>query len=949
MVCRFDVSSIPVGSTVSSATLQLYVNRRELNAVTNAVNLYNVTKAWTESAVTQGNTGESIGSLQDSQAFPAGPGWITFNVPVALVQSWINTPATNFGVQLRSSGETHISPYPLKENYLRFDSAQSLMVTNRPKLTINYTPNGNIKPNVCLTMDPKLVIRPSAQPTITADASDPDGTIASVQLYIDGVLKGTDMNAPYAFSGYRMSLGEHNVHAVATDNAGGTKTSVTNRLLCAQTVYSENMDVAPAGWTLEGQWEHGTPSGLDGATLDDFGEPEAGYSGTKILGYQLDSPYYIGAYTTNYATTVAINCTGYTNVALRFHTWLGIWTSGYDDHADIHVSTNGSTWSVVWASSNPDPNGCWTERRYNIPVANNQQTVYVRWKMQGGQYANQYAHVGWNLDDVYVYGQAATVPLAVTFNANGGSAPSFATNDVYFGMTYDALPDSSRAGYSLSGWYTEAAGGIQVTSTTRVSVAVAHTLYARWNLPPSANAGADQMVAAVPASLWTPAEMQTAAWYDAADTGSVILVGGKVSEWLDKSGNSRHVVQTNALYRPTYAASTVGFVTNLLINNKPFMFTNGLVDIYLVGAIDGSALDKRLISEVSSTSATNLYMPIQSCSTAGRSSYMSGFIRNNANTLLLSNTNMVSASNAFDFAATKLYQVRDTGSSLAGRVNGETSYAASYTRTGTFAFDTFGIGGIAPRPLAPTGAAWMKANVKEIVIVSSLLGDADRQKLEGYLAHKWAITNSLPIGHPYKSMPPTGPVATAMLNGSASDPEGDPVTLLWSGDSGPAPVMFSNAAATNATVTFMTNGVYTLRLTASDAFGSSSDLCNITVTNLTSFQAWLLDNSFEVGTGEGTLAANGVNTLGEVFIAGLNPTNPASRFEIQDLEWQALDPVLQWSGVSGRLYSVYWSSNLLGSFQLVQSNIPWNMNNYTDTVERASPNNFYRIGVQLAE
>jgi hypothetical protein len=31
---------------------------------------------------------------------------------------------------------------------------------------------------------------------------------------------------------------------------------------------------------------------------------------------------------------------------------------------------------------------------------------------------------------------------------------------------------------------------------------------------------------------------------------------------------------------------------------------------------------------------------------------------------------------------------------------------------------------------------------------------AQRQQVEGYLAHKWAITASLPAGHPYKTTPP---------------------------------------------------------------------------------------------------------------------------------------------------------------------------------------------------
>jgi len=46
-------------------------------------------------------------------------------------------------------------------------------------------------------------------------------------------------------------------------------------------------------------------------------------------------------------------------------------------------------------------------------------------------------------------------------------------------------------------------------------------------------------------------------------------------------------------------------------------------------------------------------------------------------------------------------------------------------------------------------------NTCEIIAFDSTLADVDRQKLEGYLAHKWGFAASLPTGHPYKSAPPS--------------------------------------------------------------------------------------------------------------------------------------------------------------------------------------------------
>ena len=45
-------------------------------------------------------------------------------------------------------------------------------------------------------------------------------------------------------------------------------------------------------------------------------------------------------------------------------------------------------------------------------------------------------------------------------------------------------------------------------------------------------------------------------------------------------------------------------------------------------------------------------------------------------------------------------------------------------------------------------------NIKEIII-SSPSSDSDRQKIEGYLAHKWHISNNLPTSHPYHLGAPT--------------------------------------------------------------------------------------------------------------------------------------------------------------------------------------------------
>ena len=67
----------------------------------------------------------------------------------------------------------------------------------------------------------------------------------------------------------------------------------------------------------------------------------------------------------------------------------------------------------------------------------------------------------------------------VTYNANGGSV-SPSSKSVTYGSTYGSLPTPTRSGWRFDGWYTASNGGTQVKSTTTVTTASNHTIYAHW-------------------------------------------------------------------------------------------------------------------------------------------------------------------------------------------------------------------------------------------------------------------------------------------------------------------------------------------------------------------------------------------------------------------------------------------------------------------------------------
>ena len=98
---QFDLSVLPSGTTasqISNATLRLYVNR--VNAA-GSVTVSPVTSSWTESAVTYA-TAPAIGSSFATFTASNPETFVSVDV-TSLVQGWVTTPASNYGLALTSA------------------------------------------------------------------------------------------------------------------------------------------------------------------------------------------------------------------------------------------------------------------------------------------------------------------------------------------------------------------------------------------------------------------------------------------------------------------------------------------------------------------------------------------------------------------------------------------------------------------------------------------------------------------------------------------------------------------------------------------------------------------------------------------------------------------------------------------------------------------------------
>jgi hypothetical protein len=183
-----------------------------------------------------------------------------------------------------------------------------------------------------------------------------------------------------------------------TDHMGDTARSVMLKVGVPSLQYSWNMDTSP-GWTVEGLWAWGQPTGQGGQY--GYPDPTSGYTGPNVYGYNLSGDYTNSMPERN-LTSAALNCSGMSEVSLRFWRRLGV-DLPTRDHAYARVSTNGTSWTTLWENTAAVTDSAWVYQQFDLSsLATNQPTVYLRWTMGTTNSTRQYC--GWNLDDIEVWG-----------------------------------------------------------------------------------------------------------------------------------------------------------------------------------------------------------------------------------------------------------------------------------------------------------------------------------------------------------------------------------------------------------------------------------------------------------------------------------------------------------------------------------------------------------------
>lgn len=252
------------------------------------------------------------------------------------------------------------------------------------------------------------------------------------------------------------------------------------------------------------------------------------------------------------------------------------------------------------------------------------------------------------------------------------------------------------------------------------------------------NEASATLAVTVSATLWTPAEITTALWLDAADSTTITLNGSTVSEWRDRSGNARHAVQATASKQPTNGGDFNG-INALSFDGGDALETAELFDSpssvgMMFAAVDHSSGTNRTIMSTRQSSATNGWT----------------WRINSSSEITYFHTGYAPSVTATRNGGKNILGIVRNELSVVHSVDGSIGSASSISGYATSGYNKTAIGA------ENSGTtSYFLGLIGEVVVVSGSVDTTTRQKIEGYLAHKWGLSANLPSDHPYKSTPPT--------------------------------------------------------------------------------------------------------------------------------------------------------------------------------------------------
>ena len=247
-----------------------------------------------------------------------------------------------------------------------------------------------------------------------------------------------------------------------------------------------------------------------------------------------------------------------------------------------------------------------------------------------------------------------------------------------------------------------------------------------------------------PGNDWTPEDIASGlqGWYDAADAATIVKSGSAVSQWNDKSGQGVNLSQATSSKQPQSGTSINGLNAFDFTGDELKSSTNPF----------GSSINDAFVFMVAKTDATNTGTAFSLTGTAnaanrwnahlgwGSTGYFdaggtSGDQRINKNGW--TSSGQVWMAGLYNSNTDQVQELYKNGALFVGDSN-----AQSVNTVGNIAIGSDG------------SSTYQDMTLGEVVIINGTVSVDLRQRVEGYLAHKWGLTDKLPASHPYKSAAP---------------------------------------------------------------------------------------------------------------------------------------------------------------------------------------------------
>jgi hypothetical protein len=273
ILMQWDLSALPAGAQIQSATLSLYltasggdasylipvsevINKTPVIAKSNGAT-YDGVNAWTASSIPYGGiplAESDIAAAVDSPQIDTAVGYKNWNV-TNIVKDWLTTPANNKGLLLNSSNVA------TSDSYRTFASSEATDTTQRPKLVVTYTlPSDTTAPTVAISA-PSNSATVSGTASVSVTASDNIG-VTKVEFYVNGALQATDTASPYTFSWNTTTVanGSYTLTAKAYDAAGNVGQSANVSVTVSNTVADTTVPTVSISAPTSGATVNGTAS-----------------------------------------------------------------------------------------------------------------------------------------------------------------------------------------------------------------------------------------------------------------------------------------------------------------------------------------------------------------------------------------------------------------------------------------------------------------------------------------------------------------------------------------------------------------------------------------------------------------------------------------------------------------------------------------------------------------